>query len=65
MGDAKRARRLLGRIFDVMHAAEVFARVHADGREQASAETGLPLRIYPRSSPCTLERTLDPEFLPD
>jgi hypothetical protein len=36
---------LLGRIFDLMHAAAALARVHADGREQASAETGLPLRI--------------------
>jgi hypothetical protein len=51
MGGAKRARRLLGRIFEVMHAAKVFARACADDREQASAETGLPLRIYPRSSP--------------
>jgi hypothetical protein len=34
-----------------MHAAKVFARACADDREQASAETGLPLRIYPRSSP--------------
>jgi hypothetical protein len=51
MGGAKRARRLLGRIFEVMQSAEVFARAYADDREQASAETGLPLRIYPRSSP--------------
>jgi Domain of unknown function DUF29 len=47
------------------HAAEVFARAYADAREQASAETGLPLRVFPKSSPYSLEQTLDPKFLPD
>jgi hypothetical protein len=47
------------------YAAEVFARAYADAREQASAETGLPLRSFPRTSPYTLEQTLDPKFLPD
>jgi hypothetical protein len=47
------------------HAAEVFARAYADAREQASAETGLPVRSFPKSSPYTLEQTLDPKFLPD
>jgi Domain of unknown function DUF29 len=47
------------------HAAEVFARAYADAREQASAETGLPLRSFPKSSPYTLEQTLDPKFLPE
>ena len=47
------------------HAAEVFAPAYADARDQASAETGLPLRSFPRSSPYTLEQTLDPKFLPD
>jgi len=47
------------------HAAEVFMRAYADAREQASAETGLPLRGFPKSSPYTLEQTLDPKFLPD
>ncbi len=47
------------------HAAEVFARAYADARERASAETGLPLRSFPKSSPYTLEQTLDPKFLPD
>jgi hypothetical protein len=46
------------------HAAKVFARAYADAREQASAETGLPLRAFPKSSPFTLEQTLDPKFLP-
>ena len=47
------------------HAADVFARAYADAREQASVETGLPLRSFPKSSPYTLEQTLDPKFLPD
>ena len=46
------------------HAAEVLARAYADAREQASAETGLLLRSLPKSSPYTLEQTLDPKFLP-
>ena len=47
------------------HAAAVFARAYADARERASAETGLPPRTFPRSSPFTMEQTLDPKFLPD
>jgi Domain of unknown function DUF29 len=47
------------------YAAEVFARAYGDAREQASAETGLPLRSFPRSCPYTLEQTLDARFLPD
>jgi hypothetical protein len=47
------------------HAAEVFARGYADARERASAETELPVRSFPKSSPYTLEQTLDPQFLPD
>jgi hypothetical protein len=47
------------------YATEVFAHAYADAREQASAETGLPLRSFPRSSPYTLEQILDSKFLPD
>jgi hypothetical protein len=47
------------------HAAEVFTRAYADARERASAETGLALRAFPKSSPYTLEQALDPKFLPD
>jgi Domain of unknown function DUF29 len=47
------------------HATEVFMRAYADAREQASTETGLPLRSFPKSSPYTLEQILDPKFLPD
>jgi hypothetical protein len=46
------------------YAAEVFPRAYADAREQASAETGLPLRSFPKGSPYTLEQALDPKFLP-
>jgi hypothetical protein len=47
------------------YAAEVFARAYGDAREQASAETGLPLRSFPRSCPYTLDQALDARFLPD
>jgi hypothetical protein len=47
------------------HAAAVFTRAYADARERASAETGRPLRSFPKSSPYTLEQTLDPRFLPE
>ena len=47
------------------HATEVFLRAYADAREQASAETGLPLRSFPKSTAYTLEQTLDPKFLPE
>jgi Domain of unknown function DUF29 len=47
------------------YAAEAFGRLYADAREQASAETGLPLRSFPQASPYTLEQALDPRFLPD
>jgi len=46
------------------HAAKVHARAYADARERAAAQTGLPLRSFPRSTPYTLEQTLDPKFLP-
>ena len=47
------------------HAAAVFAPAYVDARARASAETGLPLRAFPRSSSWTLAQTLDPKFLPD
>ena len=46
------------------HPVEVFVRAYANARERASAETGRPLRAFPKSSPYTLEQTLDPKFLP-
>ena len=47
------------------HAAEVFAHAYADAREQASAETALPLESFPETSPYTLEQALDAGFMPD
>jgi Domain of unknown function DUF29 len=47
------------------HAREVYAESYADGREQAAAETGLPLATFPADPPFTLEQALDPQFLPD
>lgn len=47
------------------YASEVFPEAYEDVREQASVESGLPLRALPNASPYTLEQTLDPEFLPD
>jgi hypothetical protein len=47
------------------YASEIFLEAYEDAREQASVESGLPLRALPKASPYTLEQTLDPEFLPD
>ena len=47
------------------HASEVVTEAYEDAREQASAESGLPPRAFPKSSPYTLEQTLDPDYLPD
>jgi Domain of unknown function DUF29 len=47
------------------YASEIFREAYEDAREQASVESGLPLRALPKASPYTLEQTLDPEFLPD
>ena len=57
--DFKESPRLRG------HASEVVTEAYEDAREQASAESGLPLRAFPKSSPYTLEQTLDPDYLPD
>lgn len=46
-------------------AATFFARAYSDARKRVGAEAGLPLRTFLRSSPYTLEQTLDPIFLPD
>ncbi len=47
------------------HASEVLAEAYEDAREQASAESGLPLQAFPKTSPYTLDQALDPQFLPD
>jgi hypothetical protein len=47
------------------HAVAAFAQAYADAREQASAETGLPVESFPEQCPYTLEQVLDPRFLPE
>jgi Domain of unknown function DUF29 len=46
------------------HASAVFTEAYEDAREQASAESALPLRQFPKASPYTLEQVLDPKYLP-
>ena len=43
---------------------EVFEECYQDGRELATAETGLPLTTFPEKPPFTTEETLNPDFLP-
>lgn len=43
----------------------VFDKCYQSAREQAQAETKLPLEIFPISSPFTPEESLDAEFLPE
>ena len=47
------------------YASEIFHEAYEDAREQASVESGLPLRALPKASPYTLEQTLDSKYLPD
>jgi hypothetical protein len=47
------------------YPGEVFERCYRGAREQAAAETGLPLATFPDEPPFTLEHALDPQFLPD
>ncbi|MEP0753068.1 DUF29 domain-containing protein [Trichocoleus sp. Lan] len=44
---------------------EVFAESYADAVEQASAETALPLEIFPQLCPYTSTEVLDSNFLPE
>jgi hypothetical protein len=46
-------------------ADRVFAECHADAREQAAAETGLPHATFPEACPYTLEEVLTSGFLPE
>ena len=43
---------------------EVFDECYKYAVKQASIETGLPLNIFPNTSPFTTEETLDFDFLP-
>jgi hypothetical protein len=47
------------------YARDVYVEAYADARARASAETGLSEDTFPRTSPYSLEQTLDPDFLPD
>ena len=47
------------------YAREQFEQCYQDGRRQALIETGLAEEAIPRAAVCTLEQTLDPDFLPD
>ena len=43
---------------------EIFSECYQDARELASAETGLPLEMFPSDPPFTTEEVLNPTFLP-
>jgi hypothetical protein len=47
------------------HLEAVLPDAYADARARAITQTGLSERAFPRTSPYTLEQSLDPEFLPD
>jgi hypothetical protein len=46
------------------HLEAVLPDAYADARARAITQTGMSERAFPRTSPCTLEQALDPEFLP-
>jgi hypothetical protein len=47
------------------HLKAVLADAYADARARAIAQTGLAERVFPQTSPYTLEEALNPDFLPD
>ena len=47
------------------YPGEVFERCYRDARDQAAADTGLPLVTFPDEPPISLEQTLDRHFPPD
>ena len=47
------------------HLEAVFPDAYADARARAIIQTGLSERVFPPTSPYTLEEALDPDFLPD
>jgi len=47
------------------YPGEVFERCYRAAREQAAAETGLPLSRFSDTSPYSVEQALDRGFLPD
>ncbi len=48
----------------VPYLQEVFAECYTNAREQAADETDLPLTTFPEVCPYTIERSLNPDFLP-
>lgn len=44
---------------------EIFFQCYTDATERASAETGLPLEIFPNQSPYTPAQVLDAAFFPE
>lgn len=46
------------------HLAAVFPHAYGDARARAVIQTGLPQRVFPQTSPYTLEQVLDPQYLP-
>jgi len=47
------------------YPGEMFERCYRSAREQAAAETGMPVSYFPTTSPYTVEQALDPHFLPE
>jgi hypothetical protein len=47
------------------YPGEVFERCYRAARDQAAAETGLPVSRFPQASPYSVEQALNPDFLPD
>lgn len=43
---------------------EVFDNCYEHGRKEASIETGLPLSVFPKESPFSVDEILDSEFFP-
>ncbi|MEA5509359.1 DUF29 domain-containing protein [Crocosphaera sp. UHCC 0190] len=44
---------------------EVFSECYQDARELATDETGLSIEIFPKTSPFSINNTLDTNYLPD
>lgn len=47
------------------YPGSVIDRCYRAAREQAAAETGLPLATFPQAGLYTVDQALDPAFLPD
>ncbi|WP_342154714.1 DUF29 domain-containing protein [Methylorubrum sp. SB2] len=46
------------------YPAEVFSRAYLSGRVLAAKDTGFDFALFPEEPPFTVERALDPDFLP-